>query len=137
MREIKFRTITSRNYEDKVKIYQVEMINFVDNQICLKSFESGNCVGFEKLTDCKLLQFTGFKDKNEVEIYEGDIVKYVNKLYTVEFFNGGFFLKCLSELNSDNSELVYGVHFSDDSNIENFCEIVGNIYENKDILKGA
>lgn len=138
MRQFKFRAW------DKItkQIFEVKEIDFnamerniygyiATNSIFGKSDTELQWRSFDKV---ELMQFTGSKDKNRVEIYEGDIVKYVNELYTVEFLNGGFFLKCTTELDSDNSDLIYGVHFSDVSSLENNCEVVGNIYENNELL---
>ena len=71
-------------------------------------------------------QYTGLKDKNEKEIYEGDIVKnkhgYLSKIELVEFFEGGF-----SPFANDLDE-VFCWRKED-------CEIIGNIYENPNLLK--
>lgn len=122
--EIKFRAVLLRNYEDKINVYQVEMINFADNQICLKSFERGNCVGFEKLSDCKLLQYTALKDCKGREIYEGDIVEISYKNSSIKqnakvVFEKGCFFADLGD------RFAYHIY-----EVADKCEIIGNIYEN-------
>ena len=69
-------------------------------------------------------QFTGVTDKNGKEIYEGDIVKDTEGRieqvkYEPEY--GAIFMPF------DNSEWC----FTDGE----YCEVIGNIYENPDLLK--
>ena len=70
-------------------------------------------------------QYTGLDDKNGKEIYEGDIVKYENMTGKIMFFNGSFILSDLEE----TEEWELGV-------INEEVEIIGNIYDNPELLGG-
>lgn len=83
----------------------------------------------------KLMQFIGLKDKNGIEIYEGDIIK---------IFNWGF---------KDKGEIGVVQVFWHDEDIGwriqpmliedvydlrralGICEVIGNIYENPELIK--
>lgn len=82
-----------------------------------------------------LMQYTGLKDKNGKEIYEGDIYKMFYKNYLISFYNGSF---CSSIIGTkDYTPLNWQITIFDilEDNFSNSIEIIGNIYENPELLK--
>jgi len=81
----------------------------------------------QPLENFEFLQFTGVRDKNGKEIYEGDILKNsYGSLYEVKWVPSMMSFMC-SPL-----KVVYEVRHID--NLD--AEVIGNIFENTELLRG-
>jgi uncharacterized phage protein (TIGR01671 family) len=85
-------------------------------------------------------QFTGVLDKNNKEIYEGDIVTDGNTVFTVFWSDGGFCIESNPQsfgygyqCNSNPSEPLANQQFA--SWFEGNVVCLGNIHDNPEILK--
>ena len=78
-----------------------------------------------------LMQSTGIKDKNGKEIFEGDIVDYKGRKAVIKWHGSyaSFIYRFVDELQKRNSEWkpLYLAYMK--------CEIIGNIYENPELLE--
>ena len=124
MREIKFRAW------DNVK---KEMFFSIDTAGSLIDFFTH----FREIHDgygrAHLMQFTGLLDKNGKEIYEGDIIlrKGLEIAYEIQWINqsGGWFL-VHKDMRMPLSAMYLSIMYL------SIMEIIGNIYENPELLNG-
>ena len=156
MREIKFRA-----WHKKVKdMFPVRTLDVFGSLVCFVTREQ-----YEKHKDKKwgiwfpsevtfgqtppynyeLMQYTGIKDKNSKEIYEGDLVQVctwddtginqtldlreVTYVFRTDIYNlGAFSLACRKEIKKVDLSLEEMVQAQKE------IEVVGNIYENPELL---
>lgn len=131
MREIKFRVLIDNKiyYQDKYNAYgdNLASIDICKKTITITSFYNYEDVYRFEYEEVKLMQYTGVKDKNGTEIYEGDIV-ILNDAEEES--------RCVVKYKYGSYILVDGDLRENLSNVEDrFLEVIGNIYENKNLLE--
>ena len=102
-------------------------LNFEKKQICVKTLFFGQ-LSYYDFDDIILMQSTGLKDKNGKEIFEGDILSSKDG-----FLNG--VVEYRYDLGMWTNSLIRYNNFERLCNVARDREIIGNVYENSELLK--
>ena len=137
MREIKFRAWekTKCKMVDMFKISPLALSDAMNTQLAMLGIQGLFLpLGMPELV---LMQYTGLKDSKGVEIYEGDIVEYYRKTYSnigeVVYSNN----HASYQISTTNKYMVpIRIGFSGlyGENDEILVKIIGNLYENPELL---
>lgn len=143
MREIKFRVYLDKMYyQNEYAEYDTNLagIDFLNKTVTFAAYTDGeeadnlqkysfdeNDILYKK--DLKIMQYTGLKDEYGDEIYEGDILfeSFGEKYYKVVFENGSFRAEFEGDFEEHSFDLIDVAAQS--------CEVVGNIYENSELME--
>lgn len=153
MRTIKFRAkIKAESFELKLAMLDKSEGEWVcgDLHICDTKIPHIHCVMDKYPIDVSTIgQYTGLKDKNGKEIYEGDIVEWIffyndfscnggamecEQLLkgVIEWYQGGFIF---SVLENDFENACYYSISALHTDVQSDVSIIGNIHDNPELLK--
>lgn len=134
-REIKFRMLAGNKmlYDfENVYICLLQQLAFDQNY---KRYIQYN----HKSDNSAFMQFTGLKDKNGKELYAGDIFTDGKHKYRVYSVPGGFAISIPAFKSTLTGTEPWPLQPLADSQtvswFEGNCEIIGNIYENPDLIQ--
>lgn len=126
MREILFRgkhihSLKANEHLDGTWVY---------GYLCDKNYINSPELEGELLIDPSTVgQYTGLTDKNGKRIFEGDICKIFGLVYKVEFKYSGWQLTILSRTAYCYPEF--------NSHCGEYCEVIGNIHDNPELIENA
>jgi YopX protein len=135
MREIKFRAWD--NVRDEMYFTgEEDNVSFSFNSTGIEAVDlREHDWGFQKLEHLIYMQYTGLKDKNGKEIYEGDILKDVkNQVGKVFWYRDRYVVEWVR---GDEKEPGFYPYNSYLGLVLRFSEVIGNIYENPELLEGT
>ena len=133
MREIKFRAWLQHEKE----MSEVLVLDNQEEKVFV--VRKDGAAGWRMFADIELTQYTGLKDKNGAEIYDGDYIRYSMRtingsIYThvcrvFQHESGTWRIEGYHEDNHSykTKGTVYAAHL--------ICEVIGNIYENPELAK--
>ncbi len=150
MREIKFRAIPKNRYDEDVDSILDSIAFYTEGKGFDDTFVYGHLNGdyilgdtldateeyynpsyWIKIDKDTIMQYTGLNDKNSKEIYEGDIVRWNNKIGYIGFLKqemGYCIILKDTDFRLGHRNIGSGYDFNAD------IEVIGNIYENPELL---
>lgn len=109
------------------EVYILVLTNFQENRV-YESYPEKEMLSYKVIRE-SVGQYTGIKDRNEIEIYEGDIIKekYIKPPLSIKYDEE----ECGFVATSINTNINYGIQLGSKGKYE----VIGNIYDNPELIK--
>ena len=119
-------------YKANQKMYEVLTLDIIDKKVLIEKNDNLEILlrGYAKMSEIELMQSTGLKDKNGVEIFESDIIEVSKDFFNIIDYrldDGCWRLKPLDGR--------WACSYFSNYEEKNDWVVIGNIYENKELLK--
>ena len=111
---------------------EVTVIDFESEEVYYHHWRYGHSKAIN-LKNIELMQSTGLKDKNGVEIFEGDIVVFNDE--SDDKYIICTFLRCFGIRFSDVGFVEFSTMFDGPVSTEDVFTVIGNIYEHPHLLE--
>lgn len=122
MREIKFRA-WDKEKKKWVRVFEL-LFDIKGKLIGLKTMDDFGNIDRLNINRYELVQYTSLKDKHGKEIYEGDIIKYLNGQNMFVQWNEEEAMFCI--------DIGYWFY-----RCAKHSEVIGNIHENPELLEAS
>lgn len=109
-------------------------MNYQHDKPLHEYFTSLNMYAHGDMDTVVVMQYTGLKDRNGKEIYEGDVVRNGGFICTVDYEAGAFQLVAIETSDEGCWDLLWEVCRR--GRMES-VEVIGNIHENPELLTSA
>ena len=135
MREILFKAKTGYNgewVEGDLIHYESGEVAILERPFSKYGYEAGEIIRRTNVMPNTICQYTGLTDKNGNKIWENDVVKWIGRTHKVVFYESmcSFVLVSSSGL-WVHMEMNYG------DKLECFdYEVIGNVFDNPELLEG-
>ena len=135
MREVKFEIVARNIHFNEIRRHVYTIQEIWDGRLIETWLRSDNCELLARR------EFTGFQDDNGIDIYEGDINQNGNGVWLEVYWNAEqamFKQRVFNKRNVEDLGYEWQENPEDRTDVElfwNFKNIIGNIYENPELLK--